>query len=153
SGLGSADSLAATSRIPGTVVEAADWARDGKRLAIAVLSQSWDIWTCSIDDTTSAKGLLLTTFGERFPQFSPDGRWIAYQSNESGRAEIYVQELSGAGGKWQISVSGGQLPRWRADGKEIFFQGLDQTLMAVDVHTSETFQAGVPSALFRIPLM
>jgi Tol biopolymer transport system component len=153
SGLGSADSLTVTSRISGAVVEGIDWARDGKRLALGVLSQSWDIWTCSIDDTTSAKVLLQTTFNERFPQFSPDARWIAYQSTESGRPEIYVQELGGAGGKWQISVSGGQLPRWRADGKEIFFQALDQTLMAVEVHPAETFQSGVPAVLFRVPLM
>jgi hypothetical protein len=153
SGLGAAESLAATSRVVGAAIGPTDWSRDGRRLALGVLSQSWDVWTCDPGDTLQAKVLLQTTFNERFAVFSPDSRWIAYNSTESGRPEVYVQDLGGAGGKWQISVNGGQLPRWRADGKELFFQGLDQTLMSVEVHPAETFQAGVPTSLFRIPLV
>ena len=154
SGLGAAESLTSASHIPSSnAIAPTDWSHDGRRLALSVLAQSWDIWTCSVDDTTQAKALLQTTFGERFAKFSPDGRWFAYVSTESGRPEIYVQEMNGAGGKWQISVNGGTLPMWGAGGKEILFQALDQTLMSASIHAAETFQAGVPVALFRIPLV
>ena len=153
SGLGAAESLATASGIVGTAIGPWDWSRDGKRLFIQVLATSWDIWICDPSDPAPAKVLMQTTFNERFPKFSPDGRWIAYMSTESGRPEVYVQELAGAGGKWQVSVSGGTFPRWRADGKELFFQGLDQTIMAVPIHSAASFQAGVPAPLFRTPLV
>ena len=88
-----------------------------------------------------------------WPSFSPDGRFVAYQSNESGRAEIYVQTFPNASGKWQVSTAGGVDPSWRSDGKEIFYRAPDQKLMAVDVQAGETFQAGIPRSLFlaRIP--
>ena len=64
-----------------------------------------------------------------------------------------MQELAGSGGKWQVSVNGGTLPRWRADGKELFFQAPDQTVMAAPIHEGAGFEAGAPVALFRIPLV
>lgn len=91
-----------------------------------------------------------TPFEERGGQFSPDGRWVAYQSNESGRFEIYVQPFPGPGGKWQVSTAGGTDPRWRVDGKELFFLAPDARLMAVPVRASNsTFEAGSPAALFQ----
>jgi Tol biopolymer transport system component len=92
---------------------------------------------------------LQTPFNETRPAFSPDGRWLAYQSNESGRSEIYVQNFPGPGGKWQVSTAGGVEPMWRADGKELYYGASDQKLMAVDIKAGETFEAGVPRPLFR----
>jgi Tol biopolymer transport system component len=80
--------------------------------------------------------------------FSPDTRFVAYQSNESGRPEIYVQSFPVATGKWQVSSAGGSDPSWRADGKEIYYRSADQKLMAVDVQAGESFKAGIPKALF-----
>ena len=99
-----------------------------------------------------------------YGRFSPDGRWIAYHSDESGRNEIYVRPFdasstvgsSSAGsapvtGKWMVSKDGGTTAVWRGDGKELFYLSLDGTAMAVDVNTSGAFQAGVPKALFKVP--
>ena len=74
-----------------------------------------------------------TPFEEREGQFSPDGKWIAYQSNESGRNEIVVQPFPGPGGKFQISTNGGAQPRWNKNGKEIFYVSLDSKMMAAPV--------------------
>ena len=75
---------------------------------------------------------------------------MAYHSNESGRFEIYVQPFPGPGGKWQVSTNGGVQPRWRRDGKEMFYIAPDGTLMAAPVQASGlTFEAGAPAALFR----
>jgi len=82
------------------------------------------------------------------PVFSPDGRFLAYQSNESGRSEVYVQSFPGPGGKWQISTSGGREPQWRADGKELYYRAPDQRLMAVEIQAGSGFTAGVPQPLF-----
>jgi protease II len=92
---------------------------------------------------------LQTEFNEGQGQFSPDGRWMAYASDESGRREVYVQTFPASGGKWQISADGGAYPRWRRDGKELFYIAAGQKLMAVVVQTDPTFQAGRPQALFE----
>ena len=80
--------------------------------------------------------------------FSPDGRWIAYTSDEAGQANVYVQSFPGPGGKYQVSKDGGLQPVWRADGKELFYLGVDGTLMAVPIDATGQFDAGVPQALF-----
>jgi eukaryotic-like serine/threonine-protein kinase len=93
---------------------------------------------------------LNTPFRETLGQFSPDGRWIAYQSDESGLFEIYVQPFPAAGAKWQISTQGGSMPRWRADGKELFYIAPDAKMMAAAVTASgDTFEASPPAALFQ----
>ncbi len=74
---------------------------------------------------------------------------MAYVSDESGRREVYVQTFPVSGGKWQISTAGGSFPRWRGDGKELFFIAADHKLMAVAVQADSTFQAGQPRALFE----
>jgi eukaryotic-like serine/threonine-protein kinase len=87
---------------------------------------------------------------ERGGQFSPDGRWVAYQSNENGRFEIYVQPFPAGSGKWQVSTAGGTDPRWRHDGKELFFMSPDAKLMAAPVEASgATFEAASPVVLFQ----
>ena len=95
--------------------------------------------------------VIQTDFDERDGQFSPDGKWIAYESNESGRFEIYVQPFPGPGGKWQMSTNGGAQVRWRPDGKELFYIGLDGRLMAAPFQLGSNGQAvepGTPASLF-----
>src|SRR4030095_9293979 len=92
-----------------------------------------DIWALPPDGGEKAFPVVETEFNETNAQFSPDGRWIAYQSDESGRVEIYVQPFPGPGRKVRISVSGGVQARWRRDGKELFYLGSDNRLMAVPV--------------------
>ena len=82
-------------------------------------------------------------------RFSPDGKWVAYSSNESGRWEIYVTSFPEAHGKWQVSNTGGDQPRWRGDGKELFYLSTDSKIMAVPVKTGSNFDAGTPTALFQ----
>jgi Tol biopolymer transport system component len=95
---------------------------------------------------------LQTEFNEGQGQFSPDTHWIAYASDDSGRAEIYVQPFpasSGGVGKTKISEGGGTYPRWRRDGRELFYISGGQKLMAVEVTTSPVFKAGIPEPLFE----
>src|SRR5439155_4535934 len=83
-------------------------------------------------------------------QISPNGKWVAYTSNESGAWEIYVSSFPGAAGKWQVSRGGGTEPRWRGDGKEIFYISPNGMLMAVPVNGGSGFSSGVPAPLFQI---
>ena len=82
-------------------------------------------------------------------QFSPDGNYIAFTSDESGRREVYVRPLPPATGQVKVSINGGESPRWRSDGTELFFMSEDNVIMAVDVDTGETLSVGVPQELFR----
>ena len=95
---------------------------------------------------------LTTKTSETNGQISPDGKWVAYASNESGDWEIYVTTYPTAAGKWQVSRGGGTEPRWRGDGKEIFYIGAGSTLTAVPVSSEGTFAAGNPTPLFRTQL-
>ena len=93
--------------------------------------------------------VLQTQFNETHGRFSPDNRWLAYVSNESGRNEVYVQSFPPSGGKWQVSTTGGAQPHWRADGKELFYMTPDRKLMAVDVNSQQSFGVGAPKLLFQ----
>jgi Tol biopolymer transport system component len=84
-------------------------------------------------------------------RFSPDGKFIAYTSSESGRGEVYVRPVPPAVGKWQVSIDGGQQPEWRRDGKELFFQTQNRELIAVDVDTRETFTTAKLRVLLETP--
>ena len=92
---------------------------------------------------------LKTQFSESLANLSPDGRWIAYVSDESGKFEVYVQSFPTPSGKWQVSTEGGNSPRWRRDGKELFYVAPDRKLMAVPVKLGTIFEAGAPGALFE----
>jgi eukaryotic-like serine/threonine-protein kinase len=134
-----------------------DWSRDGRFLLFdqANSENRRDLWVLPMDGAGERKPIpfLRTEFSQRTARFSPDGRWIAYQSTESGQSEIYVRPFpppAGGGGKWMISQGGGLEPRWRRDGKELFFVATDGQLMASEVAFSNTaFQATTPKALFK----
>jgi len=130
---------------------ACDWSRDGRLVAFSSLGKEtgWDIWVLPMSGEPKPVPFLKTQFAELMPVFSQDGRFLAYQSNESGRMEIYVQSFPGPGGKWQVSTSGGREPQWRADGRELYYRGLDQKVMAVDIQTGSGITAGSPRALFQ----
>ncbi len=106
-----------------------------------------DIWAMPLFGDRTPFAVLQSPFAETDPRFSPDGKWLAYASDETGRREVYVQSFPTGGGKWQISTSGGSDPRWRADGRELFYRS-DRRLMAVPVSTSVPFEAGSPVPLF-----
>ena len=84
--------------------------------------------------------------------FSPDGKWVAYLSDESGRNEVYVQSFPTPAAQWQISTTGGSMPVWSHDGRELFFVSGEGNLMSVPVKTGESFEAGRPIPLFRVRL-
>jgi Tol biopolymer transport system component len=115
-----------------------DWSPDGRWLLYRIndSASGADLWALPLEGEKKPVPVVRTEFNERDGQFSPDGKWIAYQSDESGRFEIYVQPFLGPGEKWQVSTNGGAQVRWRKDGKEIFYLGLDATLMAVPFTTS-----------------
>jgi Tol biopolymer transport system component len=85
----------------------------------------------------------------RGAQFSPDGHWIAYASNETGSLEVYVSPFPSMNGKWQVSSNGGQEPKWRSDAKELFYLSTDGKVIAVPISTNGSFQAGTPVTLFQ----
>jgi serine/threonine protein kinase len=127
-----------------------DWSRDGRFLLFNSISArtAEDLWVLPTTGDRKAIPYLQTEFAETDGHFSPDGRFVAYQSNASGINQVYVQPFPNpAGGKWMVSKDGGILPRWRRDGKELYFLSATR-LFAVDVSLSPTFQAGVPRVLF-----
>ena len=106
------------------------------------------IYAISLDGSAKTQSFLQSTFNQSQAQFSPDGHWVAYQSNESGRDEIYVQPYPKPGGKWLISANGGSYPLWAHSGREIFYRS-DDKMMVAPVETQPTFKAGTPRMLFR----
>jgi dipeptidyl aminopeptidase/acylaminoacyl peptidase len=86
-------------------------------------------------------------------QFSPDGRFVAYVSNESGNDEVYVARFDNPREKWRISTAGGSQPRWRRDGKELFYLSADKNLMSVPIKAGENFESDTPLKLFQVELL
>jgi Tol biopolymer transport system component len=135
--------------------------RDGRFLLYTVDNPETktDLWVLPMQGDRKPTPFLRTEFNERSGQFSPDGHWIAYISDESGSDEIYVREFSSgsaqgsgaAAGKWLISKGGGTYPRWRGDGKELFYVASGGKLTSVDISANPVFQAGAPRALFQLP--
>jgi Tol biopolymer transport system component len=125
------------------------WSPDGQLLAFFEVNPATqrDIWVLRMSDR-KAQPFLRTQFDEAVPKFSPDGRWLAYISNETGRHEIYVQSYPGPGGKWQISTEGGTEPVWNPNGRELFYRSGDR-MMAVDITTQPGFAASTPRMLFH----
>jgi Tol biopolymer transport system component len=113
-----------------------DWSKDGQYLAFTSFSPQTrlDLWVLPMFGDRKPIPFLQTPFNEDGPKFSADGHFIAYYSDESGPFEVYVQPFPASGAKWQISSGGGMQPRWRRDGKELFFMAPNRNLMAVDVN-------------------
>ena len=136
-----------------TVAVATDWSSDGHVLLYRRLDPKTgtDIWALPLDGDRRPYPVVQTGFEERDAQFSPDGKWIAYQSNESGRFEIYVQPFPGPGRKTPVSADGGAQPRWQRDGRELFYITLDGQLQSVSMRfdSNGTIQAGSPVRLFQ----
>jgi Tol biopolymer transport system component len=132
----------------------AHWSQDGRFLALQTLvgvgRTHWDVLVYSFADKV-VRPFLQTQYAEMTPQFSPDARWMAYASDESGKAEVYVQRFPGPGRKFQISTAGGGQPRWRRDGKELFYREVNGRLMAVPVTLgAASLEAGAPQPLFDV---
>jgi len=119
----------------------------------------YDLWVLPLTGDKKPFPFLRTQYSEVDGRFSPDGHWVAYASDESGHYEIYVRKFSpeptaegsDTGGKWQVSYSGGQEPRWSVDGKELYYLTRDWRVMAVEVGTNPIFKAGTPKLLFQAP--
>jgi len=127
-----------------------DWSLDGRYLIFTSTDKSRrSVWILPLFGERKPIPFLSNRFAERHPQLSPDSRWMAYVSDESGTNQVYVQEFPEGNGKWQLSRDGGVQPRWRRDGKELFYLAPDGKLMAVAVKAGATFEAGTPVALFQ----
>jgi eukaryotic-like serine/threonine-protein kinase len=138
------------------------WSRDGRFVLYdeANSQTKSDIWVLPLTGDKKPFTFVRTEFNEQNGSLSPDGRFVAYQSDESGRNEIYVRTFSpdalasgaATGGKWQISTGGGAEPRWRRDGKELYYISGDGKLMDVAVTANPEFRAAAPKVLFAVPL-
>ncbi len=126
-----------------------DWSRDGMHLSYFTYATQSDLFALAMEGEPKSSPILRTDFRESQGHFSPDGAWIAYLSDESGRLEIYVRPFPEGEGKWQVSCDGGRSPIWSADGKEIFYLSGNK-MMAAPVKTGETFEAGVPEVLLEV---
>ncbi len=129
-----------------------DWSRDGRFLAFQTydLRSKRDVAILPFSGGGRATPLLKSESSEWHARFSPDGRFLVYVSDETGRFEVYVAAFPGPGGKWRVSKDGGSYPRWRRDGRELFFLGADGTLMAAPVLSASPFEAGPPEPLFGV---
>ncbi|MDP3718717.1 MAG: protein kinase [Acidobacteriota bacterium] len=133
-----------------------DWA--GGRLVYQSLDPvtQWDLWVLPDAGTPTPTPLLRTPSNESEGRVSPDGRWLAYVSDESGAPEVYVTGFPSPLGKWRISASGGSMPEWRGDGNELYYEAPDHKLMAVPVdsqHAGSALKAGTPMVLFELPIL
>jgi Tol biopolymer transport system component len=129
-----------------------DTSRDGRSLAYLqeVASTVWNIWLLPLQGERKPVPWRRTRFNETSPRFSPDGRWIAYESDESGDPEIYLALSEGGGEKRRISPGGGRRPRWRRDGKELYYLAPGNSVMAVSVTPGTRLETGAPAALFHV---
>jgi serine/threonine-protein kinase len=146
------------------LVSTPDWSflpgslpRDGKTLTMTVAkglltpaTNHLDIGILPMEGERAWKPLLQEKYLEAEPEISPDGRYLAYVSTESGRNQIYVRSFPEVDrGKWQVSTSGGSSPRWSTDGRELFYLSADNSVMAIEVITKPSFSLGVPRILFK----
>ena len=129
-----------------------DVSPDGRTLLVNIADPKtgWDMWSVPLQGEHKPEVILKTEFEERRGQFSPDGKWISYTSNESGQYEVYVRPASGVPGQWQISSGGGAFARWASTGGELFYLAPDGTLMATPITMKgSTLEPGASTPLFR----
>jgi Tol biopolymer transport system component len=129
-----------------------DWSRDGRFLIYTATSPRTgsDLWTLPLSGDRKPQPVFMTTANESQARLSPDVRWVAYVSDESGREEVYVRPFPSPEGRWQISSGGGTRPQWRGDGRELYFVSADGQLMVVDFVATPAPRAGVPQSLFSL---
>jgi len=150
-GAGSANTILQSSHDVNTFV--ADWSPDGRYLLYQEQSPETlgDLWLLPASGERKPILYLKTPFNEAHPQFSPDGKWVAYTSNESGRDEVYVQSFPAGGAKFPVSTNGGDMARWRPDQKELFYRAQNGRLMAVPVRRAgPALEFGAPVDLMPI---
>jgi eukaryotic-like serine/threonine-protein kinase len=128
-----------------------DWSRDGRYILYEAIDWKTFAFDLAFRDlqTGTNRPLIATSANESGGALSPDGRWVAYLSDESGADEIFVQSFPGGSDRQQVSVGGGTQPRWRGDGRELFYVSSDRKVMAVDVRAGERLETGTPHALFQ----
>jgi serine/threonine-protein kinase len=141
---------------PGRILFPSSWSSDGDALVTTGISgNNFDIGSLSMEGDHEWKPLLQEEYGELQPQISPDGQWMAYTSNESGKPEIYVRPFPDVdSGRWQVSTDGGVNPLWSPDGRELYYirdNNEGRMVMAVSAETEPTFKAGKPETLFQAP--
>ena len=129
-----------------------DWSRDGRLLLFESFDPKThsDLWVLPMTGERKPFPYLQSEGNQTHSQFSPNGKWVVYASDESGRAEVYVQGFPAeTSGKFQISTAGGDMPIWKKDGKELYYLASDGNLMAVEVQTDSEFESGLPQILFK----
>jgi serine/threonine protein kinase len=134
------------------VIQHLTWSADNKYITYTAFAREtrFDPWILPLTGGRKPLPYFQTEAREALAVFSPSGKWIAYESNESGQMEVYVRSYPlEAGGKWQISTDGGEQPVWRRDGNELFYLTLDKQLMATEVQSNEIFKAGISKLLFQ----
>jgi eukaryotic-like serine/threonine-protein kinase len=134
---------------------AESWSHDGRFLAYRELDPKTkgDLWVLPMMGKAKPSAFLNTPANEKGAEFSPDGRFLAYDSDESGLENVYVQTFPASGAKWQASSAGGSSPRWRRDGKELYYVSPDKRIMAVPITLSQGgLQPGIPHPLFAVSL-
>jgi Tol biopolymer transport system component len=153
SGSGKAKAVTQTAQVSATV---SDWSKEGQTILLnsQTSDRGWDIFTLPVSGSEPAP-FVHSPFDEVVPRFSPDGKWVAYLSNESGRGEVYVVPFPGPGGRWQVSNGasiaggGGSGLAWSRDGKQIYYRSPDGPLMAADVESKgNELHAGAPRQIF-----
>ena len=137
---------------PGPARTPTDWSLDGKHILYEQGSPARsELWTLKMPERTPAR-FLDSEFDLADGRFSPDGRFVAYVSNETGRPEVYVRSFPDARGVEKVSVNGGAAPRWSPDGRELFFVDADNLVQTVPVTTANGFEFGDPRPLFGMEL-
>ena len=155
----SADGTGPPEVLESPIKQPMDWTKDGRYLILATSFRtpktSTDLWALPLSEGKPAgkpAALRETEFEEWHGRVSPDGRWLAYESNDTRRREVYVVGFPSLNGHWQVSVDGGRYPVWSRDGSELYFVGANGKMMAVEIKPGPQFQASLPKPLFDVRL-
>ena len=137
----------------GLITQSDDWTRDGRYVVYETQDPKTglDLWLLEMNGNHAVTPLLRSEFNEFQARVSPDGHWLAYGSDESGRFEVYLQSFPTLGNKVQVSTNGGFSPQWSGDGRELFFQSPDNAILSSHVQTAPSLRFTPPVRLFRIP--